>query len=353
MSRCPSARWSGPQAAEHQRAPVVGPGRLRHGGGRGDDRHHGGRQGGAGTAGRPRRTHPGTRCHAPLGHPRLGRPQQGRRADNLRVRWINKYVRELVGLTQEQVAGKRFAKVFPTVAKGYEQTYLDVARTGEPLHLSVDWFSAAHVNGAFDVTVVPWGEDGLLIDTDDVTARRLAERALETSAKRLRDAQTLAGLGAWQWDFVVEHLDFSPHMFELLGLDPEIVPTPQLMNDLVHPEDREDFTRHFADAGQSDVETTSLDFRVVRPDGEVIWSARMRPTSGSGRQPGPGLGHPPGHHPGAYEGARARGRRGQRSPHRSAQPPRLGSADQPQDRRRAGAADRGGDDRPRPLQSAQ
>jgi diguanylate cyclase (GGDEF)-like protein/PAS domain S-box-containing protein len=190
---------------------------------------------------------------------------------NLRVSWINKHVQKLIGRSQAQVAGRLFASVFPAVAAEYEQLYLDVARTGEALHRSVEWFQGDVVKGFFDVTVVPWTTDGLLIDAADVTARRLAERALESSEQRLRDAQTLAGLGAWQRDFAAGTLELSPHTFELLGLDPAITPTPALMNDLVHPEDREVFRQHFGDAERSDVESTTLDFRVVRPDGEVIW----------------------------------------------------------------------------------
>ncbi len=188
----------------------------------------------------------------------------------LRVRWINRHVQQLIGLSQTEVAGKRFARVFPAVAAEYEQTYLDVARTGQPLHLSVDWFTGDVVDGAFDVTVVPWTEDGLLIDAADVTARRVAERALETSEKRLRDAQTLAGLGAWEWDIARGTVEWSPLMFALMGVDPAVTPDPDLMLRLIHPEDRDLFLAHVADVTRS-ADSTSLDFRVQRPGGEVVW----------------------------------------------------------------------------------
>ncbi len=97
----------------------------------------------------------------------------------------------------------------------------------------------------------------------DVTGRREAE-------DRLRLALAGARAGAWEWDLVTGKSSWSPELFQLVGLDPDRTPSVELFMELIHPEDRAstlDAIRAAAAGGGR----FELEFRVLRPDGSIIW----------------------------------------------------------------------------------
>lgn len=188
---------------------------------------------------------------------------------SLQVRWVNRFARTVVGRGLADLVDRPFRDAFPVVAEHYEQRYLDVARTGQPLHLPVEWFAGQKVAGAFEVTVVPWSEDGLLIDAADVTDQRAAECALRASEERLRHAQELAGIGAWEWNLVTGAMSWSPRVYAMFGVDPSVPATSSLFLRLLHPEDRAGF-RAQGERGLRDGGTSTVEHRILRPDGVVV-----------------------------------------------------------------------------------
>ena len=186
------------------------------------------------------------------------------------VRFANHYVRSRLGLSVEQVAGRPFAQIFPAVsAAGYEARYLEVATTGETLTLIVENFTGQVVQGSFEVTVVPWGEDGLVIDVADVTDQRTAQMALERSEQRLAEAQRLAGLGSWDWDLVTDTLVWSAVEHQLLGVPLSVTPTPELVHAMIPVEDRAGVMAVCRAARASGGSFTTR-HRMRRPDGRIV-----------------------------------------------------------------------------------
>ena len=53
----------------------------------------------------------------------------------------------------------------------------------------------------------------------DITPLKLAEQSAEEQLSRLEEAESLAGLGHWSWDFETGRIRWSKEMFELLGRD--------------------------------------------------------------------------------------------------------------------------------------
>ncbi|MEX2195242.1 MAG: EAL domain-containing protein [Thermoleophilaceae bacterium] len=105
----------------------------------------------------------------------------------------------------------------------------------------------------------------------DVTAERAAERALADTARRLAEAQSIAGMGSWEWDLRDGSTTWSPPLYELFGHDPaaQILDYARII-ERVHVDDRDrtaaEIESAMAGAGSFDVSA-----RIVRFDGEPRW----------------------------------------------------------------------------------
>ncbi len=97
-----------------------------------------------------------------------------------------------------------------------------------------------------------------------------AEEALRTSETRLRHAQHMAKLGHWSWDENDDHLHLSSETAFILGVGPEDLPlhTSEFNERFVHPEDRGDYMAR-ADQKLDEAVEYQLEYRILRPDGEV------------------------------------------------------------------------------------
>jgi PAS domain S-box-containing protein len=103
----------------------------------------------------------------------------------------------------------------------------------------------------------------------DISDRKHAERELKRSQASLAVAQQLAHLGSWEWDIVTGELTWSDEIYRILGLDRDSLDaTPEAFLRCVHPGDR-----HLIDTALRrdllDGSTRELQYRVLRPDGEV------------------------------------------------------------------------------------
>ncbi len=118
--------------------------------------------------------------------------------------------------------------------------------------------------------------------------QHVAERtaALEASTARLRESEQRRSLalaagrmGAWDWDPATRSYSWDAGQYRLFGVDPAaFVPTPEAVEALIHPEDRERLRalgRHAARTG----EPFDAEFRILRPDGETRWCAASAATT--------------------------------------------------------------------------
>jgi diguanylate cyclase (GGDEF)-like protein/PAS domain S-box-containing protein len=110
-----------------------------------------------------------------------------------------------------------------------------------------------------------------LKDAQDHLERRVEERtqALARSESRLREAQHIAGLGSWEYDFRNDSNTWSDEVYTIFGIDKshtQLSYAAYLAR--VHPEDRERVAQTFQEALRAH---TALDrvYRIVMDDGAI------------------------------------------------------------------------------------
>ncbi|HEX2686875.1 MAG TPA: ATP-binding protein [Kofleriaceae bacterium] len=95
----------------------------------------------------------------------------------------------------------------------------------------------------------------------------------------LREAQALVRFGVWEWDLAADVLTWSDELYRIFGVAPgEVSPTFDALVDWVHPEDRSTL-RSYLRRAQSDSGEHTVEYRIVRPSGEVrVLLGRARAT---------------------------------------------------------------------------
>ena len=105
-----------------------------------------------------------------------------------------------------------------------------------------------------------------------LAARAIArpiEEELRQSAQHLAQAQRVAATGSLEINLVSGRMHGSAELCRILGeRDPAAPMTAERLLDAAHPEDRERLGAYL-DAPRNGTERSSLDFRIVRPDGGV------------------------------------------------------------------------------------
>ena len=132
--------------------------------------------------------------------------------------------------------------------------------------------SEAISRGVTDYLQKEMGSDQYAVLANRITnavERYRSQRELEEREQRLARAQEVAALGNWNWDFESRVLRGSAQTYRIFGVDPASFDgSLESFLELVHPDDR-DAVRNRIDAVLDDGESFSMDYRVVRPDGEV------------------------------------------------------------------------------------
>ena len=112
-------------------------------------------------------------------------------------------------------------------------------------------------------------------ELEERVAARTAE--LEAQTERLRQSEerrsialSAGDMGSWEVDLVTGHLEWDDGPYRIFGVDPaHFDPTVERIEAMMHPDDREkNALAAIVGSGESRFQ---VEFRIVRPSGEVRW----------------------------------------------------------------------------------
>ncbi len=123
--------------------------------------------------------------------------------------------------------------------------------------------------GELDSVATASGGSYLFRDAQERLQR--SEAALQRSEAMLRNAQRIANIGSWEMDLVHDRLTWSENMFDLFGLEPaNFHEVYENYSSLIYPDDRSRVqASSAATRSKADGNTLDLEYRIIRPDGEV------------------------------------------------------------------------------------
>jgi PAS domain S-box-containing protein len=94
------------------------------------------------------------------------------------------------------------------------------------------------------------------------------QQVLGMREMQLRQAMSMANMGAWEWDLRDGSVNWSPELCRILGVAADFPATTDAFMALVHPEDRAWAMRE-RDASKKSGTSPETPFRIIRPDGRV------------------------------------------------------------------------------------
>lgn len=106
---------------------------------------------------------------------------------------------------------------------------------------------------------------------EDISERKSAEDELRISRQRLQLAFQAGGLGDWEWDPRTDLVTLGERTAEIFGVKESTI-TWTAIRELLHEEDRER-ARLSVEQALANRTDYHIDYRVVRPSGEVVWVA--------------------------------------------------------------------------------
>ena len=137
---------------------------------------------------------------------------------------------------------------------------------GMPLGMLATHFHSVHKSDEQDLRLL----DLYVRQAADIIERHRAEDTLRESEERLRLAQLRTGIGIWDWNLRTDKLTCTPELEAIFGLELGSVKTYADYRARVHPDDIEAIQAG-RNAAVRRRETFQLEYRIIRPDGQVRW----------------------------------------------------------------------------------
>jgi PAS domain S-box-containing protein len=105
----------------------------------------------------------------------------------------------------------------------------------------------------------------------DISDRRTAEQALSESERRFRNLVESASVIPYAWDILAKrYIYVGPQIERLFGQAPDLWTDRSFWMERLHPDDRERILAHSQSFARHP-QDTQLEYRIIRPDGAVVW----------------------------------------------------------------------------------
>ncbi len=104
----------------------------------------------------------------------------------------------------------------------------------------------------------------------DITERNRRKQQLKRQNDLFERAQTIANVGAWEYDVQTEEGTMTDQAFQIYGFAPDMEMSPERSLELYHPEDRPTIRQAFREAAREG-EPYDLELRIRAETGEKKW----------------------------------------------------------------------------------
>jgi len=165
----------------------------------------------------------------------------------------------------------------PEMYKQFKQLY-ERAFAGESFRETSHFELPAETWTDISYSPIRKGEEiiGAACQSRDITQSKLAERKLQQSESRLKEAQAISHIGNWEYDLESNFHIWSEELYSIFGITENgVVPSMELYLSFVHPEDIEK-VRVEVEAAFVTYKATSYDFRFIRSDGSLRYGHTER-----------------------------------------------------------------------------
>ena len=191
-----------------------------------------------------------------------------------RYQFVNRVYASWFGLEPEDFVGRSAKEVLGEDVEAQVRQYLLAAAKGETVTYEATRETVELGTRDVQVTNVPsitadGTVEGVFALVTDVTDLKSRERALAKSEQNLAEAQRIGQIGHWRFLHGAGQSEWSDEMYRIWGLDADGA-TVNLEGILasIHPDDRQSVI-DAREAAVSENKAYSLEFRIIRPDGEI------------------------------------------------------------------------------------
>ena len=185
--------------------------------------------------------------------------------------WLTRF-----NLRSQDLLGRCHYDVFPEIPDRWKAVH-QRGLAGEVVNAEEDEFKRADGSTQWSRWEVrPWRTadgviGGIIITTEEVTARVVAERALKASEQRLRLALDAADMGIWEWDVSAGTYQWNDQTYRMLGYEPQsFVPDYDAWARRVHPDDLPRLAAEVQQMMEHPREAVA-EYRVFGPNNELRW----------------------------------------------------------------------------------
>jgi len=196
-----------------------------------------------------------------------------------RIETFNAAAERIFGYTAEEVMGQTINVLIPHGQRDRHDAYIQrYLATGEKKIIGIGreelGLRKDGTSFPIDLAVTELRVDGQVLFTGvvrDITERKKAEAALRESEERYALAVSGTNEAIWDWDVLTDHVYFSPHSRDLLGVEPDRLREGSAWLGIVHPDDRGRYRTAMVEHLKGRTEFFSCEYRLMGQGGGERW----------------------------------------------------------------------------------